>query len=128
MMKSKAKSEKQRRWYEKLKADPVRLAAFRERTRKAALAYYHGAETNPQRKENIRARRRETAKRQWQTRKHDPRFLARRRAASNKRCTELQDKYIAERLRIDADQCPKSLIELKRAHLQLQRQLRTQKP
>lgn len=40
-------TERHRRWKEKLYADPVRLAAYREKTRKAALAWYAETRKDP---------------------------------------------------------------------------------
>lgn len=118
--------EKQRRWYEKLKADPVRLAAFREKYNAAAKVRYHADRTDPAKVERHRASRRKAGKKLWQKDKHNPAKLERRRKCANKRCEELRDEYVAERLKLTPDACPRELLQLKRAHLQLQREIRNQ--
>lgn len=119
--------EKQRRWYEKMKADPVRLAAFRAKYNEAVKRRYHADRSDPEKVERHRATRRKAGRKLWQKHKHDPEKLARRRMHANRRCVELRDEYVAERLKLPPDACPRELLELKRAHLQLQREIRNQK-
>ena len=118
--------EKQRRWYEKLKADPVRLAAFRAKYNAAVRARYHADRADPAKVERHRATRRKAGRKLWQKDKHNPAKLERRRKCANRRCEELRDEYVAERLKLTPDACPRELLELKRAHLQLQREIRNQ--
>jgi hypothetical protein len=118
---------KQHRWYEKLKADPVRLAVFREQTRAASRARYHEERHDKNVVERHRATRRKAGKVQWQKAKRNPAKLAKRRASANKRCVALEDAYVLERLKLPPEACPRGLLELKRAHLQLQRELRKTK-
>ena len=120
------KHAKQRRWYEKLKSDPARLAAFRAKYNSAAKRRYHADRAEPSKVERHRANRRKAACKQWQKVKRDPAKLVKRRAHANKRCAELRDEYVAERLKLTRDACPRELLELKRAHLQLQREIRNQ--
>lgn len=117
-------AEKQKRWYEKLKADPLRYADFQAKTRKASSERYYANKLDPDKMERQRENRRRAAKTQWQKRKLDPVFLAYRRYYGNRRCVNLDDEYVAERLKLKPETCPPELIELKRTHLQLQRTIR----
>ena len=116
------KVAKHQRWYEKLLSDPERLAEFRAKTRAASKARYHAERKSAESVERHRATRRKAGVKQWQRIKSDPDALAKRRVSVNKRCVNLEDAYVAERLGIES--CPRALIELKRAHLKLQRELR----
>mgnify|MGYP000597205383 CR=1 FL=1 len=118
------KSSRQQRWYDKLKADPVRYAEFQAKTREASRKQYYANKLDPAKLERQRANRRRAAKKQWQKRKLDPSFLEYRRRHSNSRCVNLNPEYVAERLNLTLETCPPELLELKRTHLQLQRQLR----
>lgn len=118
--------EKQRRWYEKMKADPVRYAAFRAKYNAAVKARYHADRNDPAKVERHRATRRKAGRKQWQKIKRDATRLAKHRIETNRRCTELRDEYVAARLKLTPDACPRELLELKRAHLQLQREIRNQ--
>jgi len=112
---------RQSRWYAKLKADPVRYAEFQAKTRAASRRTYLAQKLDPAKLERQRANRRRAAKKQWQKAKLDPVKLAYRRRYSNRRCVNLDDAYVAERLNLTAETCPPELLELKRTHLQLQR-------
>ena len=121
------KSERQQRWYDKLKADPIRYVEFQAKTRKASSAQYYANKLDPAKLERQRANRRRAAKKQWQKGKLDPAFLAYRRYYGNRRCVNLDAEYVAERLKLTVETCPPELLELKRTHLQLQREIRKPK-
>jgi len=116
--------KRQARWYAKLKADPVRYAVFQAKTRAASKRTYLAQKLYPAKLERKRANSRRAAKKQWQKAKLDPVKLAYRRRYSNRRCVNLDDAYVAERLNLTAETCPPELLELKRTHLQLQRTIR----
>ena len=118
------KSDRQKRWYEKLKSDPIRYAEFQAKTRSASKLTYLANKLDPAKLERQRANRRRAAKKQWQKGKLDPSFLEYRRRYSNSRCVNLHPEYVAERLKLTVETCPPELLELKRTHLQLQRTIR----
>lgn len=118
--------EKQRRWYEKLKADPVRYAAFQRKYNTAVMARYHADRSDPAKVERDRATRRKAGRKMWQKIARDPAKREKRRINSNLRCAELRDKYVAARLKLTPEACPRELLDLKRAHLQLKREIRKQ--
>lgn len=118
--------EKQRRWYEKLKADPVRYAAFQRKYNTAVMARYHADRGDPAKVERDRATRRKAGRKLWQKIARDPARREKHRINSNLRCVELRDKYVAARLKLTPEACPRELLELKRAHLQLKREIRKQ--
>ena len=118
--------EKQRRWYEKLKSDPVRYVAFRAKYNAAVMARYHADRSDPAKVERDRATRRKAARKRWQKIARDPEKMEKHRINSNLRCVELRDKYVAARLKLTPEACPRELLELKRAHLQLKREIRKQ--
>ena len=124
--KSLSNREKQRRWYEKMKANPVRYAAFQRKYNAAVMARYHADRCDPAKVERDRATRRKAGLKQWQKIKHDAVKREKHRIESNRRCAELLDKYVAARLKLTPEACPCELLELKRAHLQLKREIRKQ--
>ena len=119
-----SKAERQKRWYEKLKSDTVRFAEFKVKSRKTVRAKYYADKLDPERREIQRANRRKAAKVQWQKIKSNPSKLQYCRYYSNRRCVNLSDEYVAERLKLTAETCPKELIDLMRAHIQLLREIR----
>lgn len=118
--------EKLRRWYKKLKSDPARYAAFQAKYNAAAKARYHTDRLDAAKVECHRATRRKAGRKQWQKIKHDAVKREKHRIESNRRCAELRDKYVAARLKLTPEACPRELLELKRAHLQLKREIRKQ--
>lgn len=118
--------EKQRRWYEKMKTDPARYAAFKRKYNAAVMTRYHADRADPAKVERDRATRRKAGRKQWQKIARDPSRREKHRINSNLRCVELRDKYVAARLKLTPEACPRELLELKRAHLQLKREIRKQ--
>jgi hypothetical protein len=124
-----SRSEIQKRWYEKLKADPVRYAAFQAKYNAAVNRRYHDNKQDPAYIERRRELGRKTFRKRYPKLRRDKAYLAKKREADMKPCRELSDKYVRRTIAmttgIPKNEIPDTLVFAKKQWMHLCRKLGT---
>ena len=126
---SSRKAEKQKKWYEKMKADPVRYAAFQAKYNSAANERYHANKHDTAWRERKREWDKKTSRKMWDKIKADPQAIEKKRARDRKQSQELDGHYVMRTIRqttgLPKQEIPESMVEFKIEWLKLCRKLGT---
>ena len=129
MTTSERKAEKQKRWYAKLKADPVRYSAFQEKYNRAANDRYHANKDDPEWRARKRQWDKKTSLKLWVKTKADPQAMEKKRVKDRKPSAELTDDYVLRTIikttGLSESEIPEEMVSLKREWLKLCRKLGT---
>jgi hypothetical protein len=123
------KAEKQKRWYEKLKADPVRYAAFQAKYNRASNERYHANKHDEDWRERKNELARKTSRKMWIKTKADPLAMEKKRDRDRNASRELSREYVIRTINqttgLRANMIPDEMISLKTEWLKLCRKLGT---